>query len=177
MEFRPARADELPRLCEMLENAKERLRLLGLTQWQSGIPNGEMLAADIAAGRSFVLAEQGELLASAAICFGEDESYREIDGAWPNNEPYAAIHRVFTAQDALRKGCGTLLLQKAETFCLRRGVRNLRVDTHRGNLPMQALLRRCGFSLCGVIILQNTPEIDPERLAYHKILTTKEESR
>ena len=106
MEFRPARAGELPRLCEMLESAKERLRLLGLTQWQSGIPNGEMLAADIAAGRSFVLAEQGELLASAAICFGEDESYREIDGAWPNNEPYAAIHRVFTAQDALRKGCG-----------------------------------------------------------------------
>ena len=49
MEFRPARADELPRLCEMLESAKERLRLLGLTQWQSGIPNGEMLAADIAA--------------------------------------------------------------------------------------------------------------------------------
>ena len=176
MEFRPARADELSCLCEMLENAKERLRLLGLTQWQSGTPNREMLAADITAGRSFVLAEQGKLLASAAICFGEDESYRDIDGAWPNEEPYAAIHRVFTAQDALRKGCGALLLQNAETLCLGRGVRNLRADTHRGNLPMQALLRRCGFSLCGVIILQNTPEIDPERLAYHKTLTAKEES-
>lgn len=176
MEFRPARADELPRLCIMLEDARERLRRLGLTQWQSGSPNRGMLAADIAAGRSFVLAQGSDLLASAAVCFGEDENYRAIDGAWLNAEPYAAIHRVFTAQDALQKGCATLLFQHIADTCLRRQIHNLRVDTHRGNLPMQALLRHCGFTLCGVIVLQNTPETDPERLAYQKILTSKEES-
>lgn len=176
MEFRPARPDELPRLCIMLEDARERLRRLGLTQWQSGSPNRAMLAADIAAGRSFVLAEENRLLASAAICFGEDENYREIDGAWLNAEPYAAIHRVFTARDALQKGCATLLLEHIADLCLHRCVHNLRVDTHRGNLPMQALLRRCGFTLCGGIVLRNTPEPDPKRLAYQKILTSKEEA-
>ena len=46
----------------------------------------------------------------------------------------------------------------------------LRADTHRGNAPMRALLEGAGFRLCGIIRLCSSPEPDPERLAYQKIL-------
>lgn len=169
--LRPARPDELPRLERMLEDARERLRALGLTQWQSGYPNRETLAGDLAAGRFWVLARDGgELLAGGALCFGEEESYREIDGAWLSGGPYATVHRLFTAQEALRGGRALQWLSAAGELCRSRGVFCLRADTHRGNAPMRALLGRAGFRLCGVIRLADSPEPDPERLAYQKNL-------
>lgn len=69
-DLRPARENELPQLERMLEDARERLRILGLTQWQSGYPNLETLAADVAAQRTLVLArEDGVLLAAGARCW------------------------------------------------------------------------------------------------------------
>lgn len=47
-------------------------------------------------------------------------------------------------------------------WALRNG-RNLRVDTHRDNKPMQGLLASRGFSYCGVIKLGRDGD---ERLAY-----------
>ena len=41
---------------------------------------------------------------------------------------------------------------------------NLRIDTHRDNIPMQKCLIRNGFEYCGVIYLAN----GDERLAYQK---------
>ena len=42
---------------------------------------------------------------------------------------------------------------------------NLRIDTHRDNIPMQKVLKRNGFEYCGIIYLEN----GDERLAYQKI--------
>ena len=69
LRLRPARGSELPMLARMLEDARLRLRALGLTQWQSGYPNGETLAADRSAGRLLVLAREGGApLAAGALC-------------------------------------------------------------------------------------------------------------
>lgn len=69
-DLRPARENELPQLERMLEDARERLRALGLTQWQSGYPNLETLAADVAAQRMLVLAREDDvLLAAGALCW------------------------------------------------------------------------------------------------------------
>lgn len=168
--LRPASPEDLPQLLPMLEAAKERLRALGLTQWQSGYPDGETRREDIAIGRGFLLARGEIALTYAAICFGEDESYRSIEGAWLREGPYAAVHRLMTAQPALRGGYALRLLREAEALAVSRGAGSLRADTHRGNLPMRALLARAGFTACGVIRLVHTPEPDPERLAFQKLL-------
>ena len=171
LRLRPARGSELPMLARMLEDARLRLRALGLTQWQSGYPNEETLAADLSAGRLLVLArENGAPLAAGALCFGEEESYRAIEGAWRGASPYATVHRLFTAREALRGDCAQEWLRQAQALCRARGATCLRADTHRGNAPMRALLETAGFALCGVIRLCGTPEPDPERLAYEKIL-------
>ena len=171
--LRPARPEDLPRLLPMLEAAKERLRALGLTQWQSGYPDGETLREDLAAGRGFLLARGEEALTYAAICFGEDESYRSIDGAWLGGGPYAAVHRLMTAPSALRGGYALRLLREAEALAVSVDLDGRRTNKQRGNLPMRALLARAGFTACGVIRLVRTPEPDPERLAFQKLLNER----
>lgn len=39
----------------------------------------------------------------------------------------------------------------------------LRVDTHKDNVPMQKLIRRCGFVFCGIIHLSRSGD---ERVAF-----------
>lgn len=43
---------------------------------------------------------------------------------------------------------------------------NVRIDTHRDNQPMQALLKKCGFAYCGRIFLAD----GSERIAFQKTL-------
>jgi RimJ/RimL family protein N-acetyltransferase len=42
---------------------------------------------------------------------------------------------------------------------------NLKIDTHRDNIPMQKVLKRNGFSECGIIYIEN----GDERIAFQKI--------
>jgi RimJ/RimL family protein N-acetyltransferase len=46
----------------------------------------------------------------------------------------------------------------------------IRIDTHADNKTMQSLLRKYGFTYCGIIHLANG---DP-RLAFQKTITSKE---
>lgn len=170
MEFRQARQGDLPQMEHMLQEAKERLRALGIDQWQSGYPNRESLNRDLAAGTAYVLEEQGSLRAMAAILFEEEKTYRRIEGAWKNQEPYMVLHRVCAARGCCRRGYASRLFRQAEELCRARGLWNVRIDTHRGNAPMRRFLEKLGFQECGVIFLKDPGEPTPERIAYQKIL-------
>ena len=43
----------------------------------------------------------------------------------------------------------------AEQLCRERGVGVVRIDTHRDNIPMNASIKKHGFSYCGVIYLRS----------------------
>ena len=42
MEFIKAKMEHIDRMCEIMEEAKEQLRNLGLDQWQKGYPSREV---------------------------------------------------------------------------------------------------------------------------------------
>jgi len=76
---------------------------------------------------------------------GDDPTYKEIvKGEWLDDDPYAVIHRI--AVLASGRGTGSFCIE----WCLGR-CRNIRIDTHPDNIPMQRLLGKNGFSLCGMI--------------------------
>jgi len=67
------------------------------------------------------------------------------------------VHRIATG--GARKGAGAFCLNWCLDQC-----GNLRIDTHRDNRPMRALLAKLGFVYCGVIYVEDgTP-----RLAYYR---------
>lgn len=80
------------------------------------------------------------------------------DGAWINEEPYGVVHRIASART----------VRGAATFCVNWAFRqtgNIRIDTHRDNIPMQNMLKKNGFRYCGTVYLEN----GEPRIAFQKI--------
>jgi ribosomal protein S18 acetylase RimI-like enzyme len=83
----------------------------------------------------------------------EDPTYGYIDGAWMNDEPYGVIHRI--ASDGERRGIFKNVLEFCKEKMAVRNIKNLRIDTHADNKPMQHLVEKYDFNRCGIIYLGN----------------------
>jgi hypothetical protein len=110
-------------------------------------------------GASYVCCDGDEVVATFYFEMNADDpTYRKIyDGEWKNDEPYAVIHRIAVKY----QGRGIVGFCYDECFKL---FPNLKIDTHKDNIPMQKSLINAGFEYCGIIHLAN----GDERLAYQK---------
>lgn len=128
-------------------------------QWGDGYPPREMLEEDIRRGHSYVCCgEDGQLLATFYFAQEEEPTYQTIvDGSWLDDAPYGVVHRITARQGT--KGVASYCLSWCVAQC-----GNLRIDTHRKNLPMQRALERNGFAYCGVIYVRD----GSERIAFQK---------
>ena len=155
--------EDLPVLMQIIEDARQRMKEQGIPQWQNGYPNEAVLLEDIRKGAGWVWQEGEEIAAMTALFFDPDPTYARLwEGEWQPGGQYGTIHRLAVAKTFLRKGCGRKIIAAAKEYCLARGITELRVDTHRRNLPMQRLLTGSGFTFCGVIYLygEETPETE-----------------
>ena len=161
MFIRKATASDVAVADEIYSSAKRFMKESGNpNQWSGDHPNGEDVRLGIEKGVSYVCEDEGEIIATFYFeTNADDPTYRKIyDGNWKNDAPYAVIHRIAVKYNG--RGIGDFCIN--ECFKL---FPNLRIDTHRDNIPMQRCLNKLGFEYCGIIYLTN----GKERLAYHKI--------
>lgn len=126
-------------------------------QWGDSFPPEALVREDIRLGRSYICERDGRVQGVFAFLPGEDLTYRVIDGAWLNDRPYCAVHRV-ASRGEVPGVAGEIL-----AWCLEQ-CPNIRIDTHEKNRPMRRALEKAGFLSCGVIICDDgTP-----RVAYQK---------
>lgn len=159
--IRKARREDLERVEEIYDYARGYMARTGNpTQWADGYPTRELLEEDVAEGRLYLVCDSGgQAHGVFAFCQGEEPCYAVIrEGAWPNDLPYATIHRI--AGDGTVKG----LLKTCLDFCLERHP-VIRADTHPNNKIMQHLLEKNGFERCGYIFLEKE-DGDGLRIAY-----------
>lgn len=161
MIIRPATKFDVPACDQIYAEARKYMAENGNpNQWSGEYPNGYDVEIGIESGSSYVCEDDGEILAT--FCFinnADDPTYRKIyNGSWKNSLPYAVIHRIAVKYH----GRGIVDFCFCECFKLSG---NLKIDTHKDNIPMQKCLERNGFSLCGIIYLEN----GDERVAYQKI--------
>lgn len=171
MPIRKTTEQDLTQIETLYRSAKAALKAQGVDQWQEGdYPSAEDARRDMRQGTGYVLEENGELLAAACIAFGREPTYDVIvDGAWgAQPELYGFLHRIAVAPKAKGKNIAGLFFDELKRQALECGVTVLRADTHRDNLPMQRVLEKAGFSLRGVIYVED----GSERLAYELILST-----
>lgn len=151
---------DLIQIGEIYENAKRFMRKSGnLHQWNDGRPNIDTARLDMEQGIGYVAEEDGKILAVFMFSLAPDPTYAKIyNGAWLSDAPYGVIHRIAVAKQGqgIIDGC----IDYCFSICP-----NLRIDTHRDNLPMRRALEKRGFQYCGIIHLEN----GDERLAYQKI--------
>ncbi|WP_455674590.1 GNAT family N-acetyltransferase [Phocaeicola sp.] len=130
-------------------------------QWINGYPSETYILQEINSKHSFVCEnEAGEIIGTFCFIMGEDDTYARIDnGKWLNDDLYGVIHRM--ASNGKEKG----LSDKCIRWCFEQH-HNIRVDTHHDNIVMQNILKKNGFTECGIIYTHNgTP-----RIAYQKII-------
>ena len=165
MEIHHSTAEDIRRIMEIYEYARQFMAEHGNpNQWgPTNWPPEELIRSDIADGNSYVCVHDGRIVGTFFFNQGKDiePTYRVIEnGAWLNNSPYGVIHRV--AGDGTVKGIGSFCIDWALKQCS-----HLRADTHGDNIVMQNLLKKNGFTYCGIIHV--TEDCYP-RLAYEKII-------
>ena len=184
MNFRKSRMEDVDRILELIEKAKSSLKEMGIDQWQNGYPNREKIENDVNKGISYVLEiekastektdfdknSSKKIVATIVLSPEPETAYDNIDGSWKTTEPYVAIHRVTVDNSVKNQGIATKILSYSENFCRENGIENLRADTHIENIPMQRVLIKQGFEVCGEITLDREPDVGAKRIAFDKIV-------
>src|SRR5215467_2735351 len=109
MILRKATFSELPTIWGILLQAIEQRKQDGSEQWQNGYPNEQTVHDDIANGYAYVLTDNDEIVAYAAIIFGIEPAYNDIKGNWLTSDDYTTVHRVATSNKVKGKGVATRL--------------------------------------------------------------------
>lgn len=126
-------------------------------QWTNFDDLKTKIICDIRNGISHVLIEDEEIKAVFTLLTSEEHTYNKIQGKWIDSTPYYTIHRIAIKEN--HKGYAS------KCFCYAfLQNRHIRIDTHEKNLPMRNLLKKEGFSYCGIITLEDKTK----RLAFEK---------
>ncbi len=155
MEIKQAIAADIETIMDIIGQARLIMRENGnMTQWADGYPSREIILGDINEGHGFLCVEAGELVGYFCFMKGDnpDSNYNVIEaGQWLDNQPYGVIHRLASGSKA--KG-----IAKAAFDFVFSQIGNIRVDTHRDNIPMQNFLKKQRFTYCGIIyVADGTP--------------------
>ena len=160
MMIRKATENDLAAAGAIYDAAREYMREAGNPyQWNDDYPTARDVFGDISDGSSYVCEDNGEVVAAFHFHIGSDKTYEKIyGGKWEGGTEYGVIHRIAVKYHG----------RKIADFCFSECARlsgDLRIDTHKDNVPMQKCLLRNGFSERGKVYLEN----GEERIAFQKI--------
>ncbi|MBQ8521884.1 MAG: GNAT family N-acetyltransferase [Bacteroides sp.] len=151
MKLRSATLSDLPRIWQIIRQAKAQMVREGKHQWDENYPLEEHLRADILHEAAYVLTDEEVIIAYGAIVFDGEPAYLDIEGKWLSKQPYVVLHRLAVADEAKRRGVAVRFMQEVELLALSKGIHSFKVDTNYDNFYMQKVLQKCGFAYCGII--------------------------
>ena len=159
MRLREARKEEAETCYRCIEDARVYHKSLGFVQWHPGYPTLQVVLDDIDAGTGYAFEADGVVIGYCCIVVGEEPAYREIEGAWKTDRPYAVVHRMAFGETVRGNGLSREAFDLLRAFCEERGVSAIRVDTQEENKVMQHILEREGFAYCGLIRFDGGPKL------------------
>lgn len=151
---------DIPAVIDIYADARRYMAENGNpNQWTGGYPDTDQVQSDLNNNNLYVCSDSCNNIVGVFCYFeGIEPDYQNIyQGGWLTEGPYGVIHRI--AVGAHQKGIASACLSYAFSRC-----GNLRIDTHRDNLPMQRTLAKNGFTPCGIIYTK----YGGERIAYQK---------
>lgn len=167
---RLGRIEDAEMVDALFNEAKEVFKDLGTFQWEGLYPSKETFINDVINRTVFVYEENGEVVGAVTIMYNPDPNYKEIEGKWLNDEPYASIHRIVVSKKCQGKGIGDLLYKTCEHEIRKNSIHNVRVDTYYLNKSMLRIIEKNSFTRCGIIYLLRDNVFDRKREAFQKII-------
>tara|TARA_B110000967_G_scaffold200589_1_gene236620 strand:+ start:1526 stop:2035 length:510 start_codon:yes stop_codon:yes gene_type:complete len=169
MKFLLAKKEDLSCTLRIIADAQAYLAVQHIDQWQNGYPNEKVILNDIQNSESYVVkSDDSDTIATAMFSTRVEPTYSQIEGHWitKNDAIYGVIHRMAISEKSRGTGIAKFIFNHCEKRLKQNAIKSMRIDTHEGNLGMQALLKKLDYVFCGVIYLEN----NDKRLAYEKII-------
>jgi len=164
--YRLAEKSDLTNIMSIIADAQAYLASLNIDQWQDGYPTEAKILEDIAFNESYLVVEDGVIMATSVLSFRPEPTYSSIDGTWhTGNVKYGVIHRLALLATHRGKGRAYSIMEHFHVLAKQNGCESMRIDTHRDNVGMKKLIESLGYKYCGVIILES----GAERLAYELV--------
>lgn len=161
-----AHLSEVDACYDLIEQGRAFQRKQGFVQWTSEYPQREHVAADIEAGRGYVLRDESGCIAGyICIDFGGEPAYDVIKGQWRSKESSGVLHRMAISPEFRGQGLGGVMLRECARVCLEKAVSYIRADTSPENTRMQHVFEKEGYHRCGFIELRGS-----DKIAYDKLL-------
>ena len=161
MQIRKSTIADLDEIMKIYDYARTYMSANGnANQWLDGYPKRELVISDISNGKSYVCYNDTIILGTFYFGIEAEPTYKCIyEGNWINDEKYGVIHRIAT--NGIQKGIAAQCIN----WCMAE-VGNIRIDTHKQNIPMQKVIAKCEFIYCGIVFMQN----GDERIAFQKLV-------
>jgi GNAT superfamily N-acetyltransferase len=153
IKLRKAEIEDRNIIWNILQQAIERRRQDGSTQWQQGYPNLDTVESDIAKGFGYVLTVDGEIAVYTALILNDEPAYSTIEGAWLSDGEFVVVHRVAVDEKFAGQGLSKKLFDHIEDFTRKQGIQSVKVDTNYDNIAMLKILESKGYSYCGEVFL------------------------
>ena len=170
MKIQLATISDIPKIIEIIEDAKIYLASLGIDQWQNGYPNAVQIENDIKNAESYVvLDDSNTIIATTMFSTKGEPTYKIIEGSWivDENNQYGVIHRLATAKKNRKGGIAQFVFEYFHEYLQQQNIQSLKIDTHEENVGMQSLVKKIGYQYCGIIYTS----YGDKRLAFEKVIT------
>lgn len=163
--FRISTIHDLPMIWKIVQEAINRRKLEGSTQWQEGYPNLESIENDLVNGFGYLLVVDGKIAAYSALIFEIEPAYEIIVGKWESIGPYAVVHRVAVGSEFTGKGIATQVFNEIERIVMSKQIFSIKVDTNFDNAAMLRIFKKLQYEYRGKVYFRGS-----ERLAFEKML-------
>lgn len=164
--LRQASEKEADSIWILFQEAIEKRRLEGSTQWQDGYPNRQVIAHDIKKGQAYVAVDRDEeVVGYISIILEKDPAYEVPMVQWLTDRPYAVVHRLAVSQTRRIKGLATWMMQGVEHICRENNRLSIKADTNFDNIAMLRVFEKLGYVNCGIVYMRGS-----ERQAFEKKL-------
>ncbi len=134
---------------QIIARCRTALRERGILQWDDLYPTREIVAADIAGGRLFVLTCAGRARAVVTVDATPDEQFATVP--WTTAEPALIVHRLCVDPAAQGRVLGGRLMDHVEAHAEHHRFACVRLDAYSGNPQALALYRGRGYREAGQI--------------------------
>lgn len=164
MEIKIANLNDANDILKIINQAKIYMKENNLNQWDENYPNIETIHSDIKNQVNYILFDKEKVIGTFVLIFGEDETYKNIEGSWKTNLSYGTLHRIAIHNDYKGKNLAKLILDFSIEKSLEKNIHSIRIDTHKNNLSMKKFIEKSNFDYCGIIYVDDgTPRIAFEK--------------
>ncbi len=164
MKLVKAKAIQVVRIMEIIDEAKRFLQQQGIDQWQNGYPDIECIQLDIQKEIGYVIKDGEDVVGYVCVDYAKETAYEKIEGSWHFELPYVVVHRLALDAKQRKKGRSEQVFQLIEQMSRQKGISYMRIDTDAANTKMRSVLKRLQFEYCGVVSFDNS-----EKNAYDKV--------